>query len=166
MKGVVGSTIFVGVAGIAGNVPAKVDTGADRSSIDVSNLRVDDSSKLHFTLFHEGSQFYTGDEIVVDVSRVSVVKSSTGHRQVRYRAPISLTIEGKRIVADCNLSNRQNNKFPILIGRRTLNGKFLVDVSKRAVHMPRNTKGQYNEELKKDPHKFFQKYHRNGEGSI
>jgi hypothetical protein len=165
-KTVVGSTIFVDVDGISDKIPAKVDTGADRSSIDVSNLYVDSENRLHYTLFHKGSPFYTGKEIVVDVSRISVVKNSTGHRQVRYRAAISLRIEGRRISVDCNLSNRRNNKFPILIGRRTLGGKFLVDVSKHAVIMPRNTNGQYNAEMKKDPHAFFNKYHTEREGDV
>ncbi len=156
---IIGSTTFVDIVGIAKSVPAKVDTGADRSSIDTSNVFVDEQNRLHFTLFHPGSPLYTGEEIVVAVSRVSVVKSSTGHKQVRYRAPFIMKVEGRLITVDCNLSNRSQNTFPILIGRRTLKGKFLVDVAKQAVKIEGNTEGFYNKEMKKNPHAFFKKYH-------
>lgn len=165
-KKVIGSTILVDIVGAAMDVPAKVDTGADRSSIDVSNLYVDEKNRLHYTLFNGESPYFTGDEVIVDVSRVSIVKSSTGHRQVRYRAPIKMRIDGRIITVDCNLSNRAHNKFPILIGRRTLNGKFLVDVSQFVVKMPRNTRGQYNKEMKKDPRAFFEKYYGSQEDNV
>jgi len=48
----------------------------------------------------------------------------------------------------------------ILIGRRTLAGKFLVDVRRTEVGQPpKNIKTQpLNEELNKNPYKFHQKY--------
>jgi len=42
------------------NVPAKIDTGADSSSVWVSNVRVDKKGILRFNLFGEGSPYYTG----------------------------------------------------------------------------------------------------------
>ncbi|NBW29050.1 hypothetical protein EBR37_01550, partial [bacterium] len=40
---------------------------------------------------------------------------------------------GRKLKTKVNLSNRSLNTYPILIGRRTINGKFVVDVSKSKV---------------------------------
>ena len=47
---IIGSTEFVDVAGIS-HIPAKIDTGADSSSIWVSHIRMDKDGTLFFQLF-------------------------------------------------------------------------------------------------------------------
>jgi hypothetical protein len=142
-------------------VPAKIDTGADSSSIWVSHVRVDKNGVLRFSLFGEGSPFYNGKTIKREHYKVAMVRSATGHQQIRYRAQINLRIAGKRIRAMFNLSDRSQNKFPVLIGRRTLSGKFLVDVTKASFTDPDapQTK-ELNTELLKDPYAFYQQYYK------
>jgi hypothetical protein len=64
------------------------------------------------------------------------------------------------------LADRSNNTFKILIGRRSIAGKFLVDVKKKAVAPPKATKTMaLNKKVAKNPYRFHKKYVKNG-GSI
>lgn len=142
-------------------VPAKVDTGADSSSIWASNIR-EYNGKLSFTLFGLGSPFYTGEVINTRDYHIRSVKNSFGHAESRYQVRLPATIEERSINMRFNLANRGENTYPILIGRRTLHGRFMVDVSKNAkkkykvlVLKPSPLKGKGNvsaffEKLEKD----------------
>ncbi len=155
----IGSTVYVDIKGEALRVPAKVDTGADASSIWASNVFIDEAHKLHFTLFDKASPFYTGKDLVDANFRVAMVKTSTGHKDLRYAVHLSVTMHGRTVRTTFNLSNRSRNRFPILIGRRTIKRKFLVDVAKGDIKTPEASTFELNQELKKDPHSFFKKYH-------
>lgn len=157
---IIGSTEYVEVAGIK-NVPAKIDTGADSSSIWASNIDVDKDGTLSFVLFDETSPFYTGEVIKreKDSYKVKIVRSGHGDERIRYRTEIDLSVAGHDIHAMFTLANRSRNNFPVLIGRRTLKNKFLVDVSRMAVKKQSNPKTpRLNQELEKDPYEFHQKY--------
>ena len=156
---IIGSTTCVSIAGRE-NVPAKVDTGADSSSIWASNLRVKEDGTLVFSLFGKRSPYYTGKVFKRKDFSVAVVRSATGHEQICYRTHFPITIKGRKIRILFNLSDRGNNNFPILIGRRSLSGKFLVDVSKSEVARPsKNPRTKpLRAELKRDPYKFYKKY--------
>ena len=58
------------------------------------------------------------------------VASSMGHQQLRYRVKLPVVIRRRRIMATFTLSDRSMQVYPVLIGRSTLNGKFVVDVSR------------------------------------
>ncbi|MBR2855366.1 ATP-dependent zinc protease [Candidatus Saccharibacteria bacterium] len=156
---VIGSTEYVEVGGHK-NIPAKIDTGADSSSVWASHIRVTKDGVLCFCLFDEGSPFYTGEVIKREDYKVAVVRNASGYEQIRYRTHLSVVIDGHRIKALFNLSDRSNNNFPILIGRRTISGKFLVDVSKNHTPIPpKNPKSRLiQQRLKKDPYAFHQEY--------
>jgi len=160
-KLIVGRNESVDFARYAKNIPAKVDTGADSSSIWVSNIRVDRNGVLRFSLFGEGSQFYTGKTIKREQYRVAVVKSGHGHEQLRYRAQLSVRIANKKIRAMFNLADRSQHAFPVLIGRRTLSGKFIVDVTQATYADPERTMTkQLNKKLSKDPYKFYKRHYK------
>lgn len=160
-KTTIGRNVYVEIVGHAKQVPAKIDTGADSSSIWASGVCVLPNGKLHFTLFDESSSFYSAKPIETSKYSVATVRSSSGHEEIRYRTALSIRIKGKRIKATFNLSDRSSNHFPILIGRKLLNNKFLVDVtladdtSKRE---PRHQRG-LNKQLASDPYAFYKKYH-------
>ena len=67
-----------------------------------------------------------------------------------------------------NLSDRSNNNFPILIGRRTIAHKFVVDVSKNHTDIrPKNPKTKLvQKRLAEDPYKFHRKYVKKLSGNI
>ena len=157
---IVGSIEYVSIKGECERVPAKIDTGADTSSIWASEIEINQQGELTFKLFAEDSSFYSGKLHKTTEYGVKVVRSSNGEEQIRYRTNLPIEIAGKKIHANFTLSDREKNNFPILIGRRTLNKKFLVDVSKTAMpRPPKNAKTpKLGEELRADPQKFHQKY--------
>ena len=157
---IIGSTEYVEIAGIK-NVPAKIDTGADSSSVWASKIDVDKDGTLSFCLFDETSPFYTGETIRREKHeyKVKIVRSGHGDERIRYRTEIDLSVNGHQIHAMFTLANRSRNNFPVLIGRRTLKNKFLVDVSKMTVKKKSNPKTpKLNQELEKNPYAFHQKY--------
>src|SRR5579862_4111574 len=115
------------------NVPAKIDTGADASSIWCSKIEIVDSN-LHCVFFGKGSPFYSGETVVfkkkdIDLTRVA---NSFGHRELRYKVKIPMEIKGRTIKATFTLTDRSTKLYPILIGRSMLRNKFIVDVSRGA----------------------------------
>jgi hypothetical protein len=159
---VIGRNVMVNIVGHDSLlIPAKVDTGADSSSIWATNIVIDKSGVLSFTLFGEGSKYYTGEVIKRKAYRVATVRSSNGHAEIRYRTEIPVQIAGKRVRAAFFLSDRSVNHFPILLGRRTMNKKFVVDVSIKEYDRPPISKVRtsLNKELREDPYAFHQKYH-------
>lgn len=155
---IIGNSALITVAGIE-NVPAKIDTGAESSSIWASDIKLTPDNRLEFCLFAPGSEFYTGERLSTDDYKAMLVRNSTGQAKVRYRIHLPVTIKTKRIMASFTLADRSKNNFPILIGRRLLKNKFLVDVSELEVPYPaRATDMELNTELKQDPQKFHQKY--------
>lgn len=154
---VIGNSTRITVKGIA-EIPAKVDTGAARSSIWASNIRLTPDNQLEFSLFDHKSPLYTGERILVSQFEVVTVRNSTGQEGVRYVVTLPTTIEGKKIRISYTLADRGRNKFPVLIGCRTLKGKFLVDVSEQSIKPAISATKKLNRELKTNPQKFHQKY--------
>ncbi len=110
-------------------VPAKVDTGADSSAIWASNIH-EKGGVLHYVLFDRISPFYTGKVLTTQKFSVASIKNSFGQSEFRYRVSLKVRLAGRIVNVRFTLANRENNSQPILIGRRTLHGKFLVDVSR------------------------------------
>ncbi|HSX17426.1 MAG TPA: RimK/LysX family protein [Patescibacteria group bacterium] len=125
----IGRNALITVGDIDG-VPAKVDTGADTSSVWASGIR-EENGELHFYLFDEGSDYYTGEEIVAYSGCYQQVRvdSSTGHAQKRYVVVLPVIVEGKRLEARFTLADRRAMAYPVLLGRNFLAGQFVVDVS-------------------------------------
>lgn len=147
---IIGANTFVSIEGIK-NIPAKVDTGADSSSVHVENLNVSKDGTLTFELF--------GKKIKRRDFRAAVVRSSNGDEEIRYYAELKLGIGGKKIKSMFSLSDRSKNTFPVLIGRKTIKNKFIVDVSKAEIKRKALRRAsKLNKELKKNPFKFHQKY--------
>lgn len=112
------------------DVLAKIDTGADGSAIWASNVSEKDGV-LSYNLFGPSSPHYNGRKIKTkNFSRVRV-KNSFGEQEVRYKVSLKIRISGRTILARMTLANRNSHRFPILVGKRTLRGKFVVDVARK-----------------------------------
>ena len=155
-KTVIGSTEFVDFGKRAQKVPAKIDTGADSSAVWASNIRIDKDGVLKFSLY--GKVFKRTDYSVASV------RSAMGQNQIRYRTHFWVKLGGRKIKMLMNLSDRSKNEFPVLIGRRSISGKFLVDVSRKNVRRKKpSVTASLNEEVKLNPYEFYKKYHQKGE---
>jgi hypothetical protein len=113
------------------NIHAKIDTGADLSSIWATGIH-EERGVLKFKLFGRRSPHYTGKEIVFYQPHylLTRVANSFGHKEMRYVVKLQIKLGGKLITGTFTLSDRSKKTYSILIGRKLLNRKFLVDVAK------------------------------------
>lgn len=114
-------------------VHAKVDTGAHRSSIDVSYVEEKDGV-LHYTLFHEGDPNYSGDVLTTDSYRSVTIYNSFGEGQDRYEVKIWISLGKKKVKTGFTLADRSKKIYPVLLGRKLLQERFMVDVSEGVPH--------------------------------
>jgi len=114
------------------DIPAKIDTGADSSAIWVSNLSVSNEG-LKFHLFGPESHLYTGKNLTVETYETTRVKNSSGSKEKRYKIRLVILVNGRNIRAWFTLADRSSMKYPVLLGRKLLSNKFVVDVSKTSL---------------------------------
>lgn len=131
---IIGTTEIIGFPEIdLLNLPAKIDTGAYRSSVWASSIKETDKG-LSFKLFDKESPYYNGEKVVTKLFEKSKVRNSFGHQQERYRIKLKIMVGNKTYKTDFTLADRSINKYPILLGRELLRGRFVVDVTKKNVH--------------------------------
>jgi hypothetical protein len=110
------------------DLDAKVDTGADSSALHCDQVVVDDSM-VSFTLLDEVHEAYNNKRFSLPIYKIKKVKSSNGELQIRPSIKVSVEFYGKQYKSVISLTDRKDMKFPMLIGRRFLKDKFLVDVA-------------------------------------
>lgn len=115
------------------NVDVKVDTGAYTSSIHCSRVKeiTDAGGRRALTFTIPGSLLHEKGIHHFQVYSFSQkrVRSSNGQMQTRYVINTPIVMFGKVIKADFSLADRSRMKYPILLGRKLLRNRFLVDVS-------------------------------------
>lgn len=113
-------------------IPVRVDSGATTSSIHCSKVRVitdGDSPLLRFELdAQKGAPHQT---ISVKDFKETIVRNSSGKEEKRYVIKTAIRIFGRKIRTEFTLANRRKMSYPILLGRKLLRGRFIVDVSQK-----------------------------------
>lgn len=107
------------------HVEAKIDTGAYTCAIDCNHIELkteNGKQLLSFRLFNNTT--YEVEEFTR-----KKIKNSFGEMEERYIIKTLIAIGGKKIITTISLSDRGNMRYPVLIGRRLLKGKFIIDVS-------------------------------------
>ena len=107
---------------------AKIDTGANTTALHCSHVRVE-NGVLHFRLLDETHPEYHNKEHRFEKYEQKTIKSSFGESELRYIIRTKITIGKRTIRGIVSLTDRANMKYPVLIGRRLLKNRFLVDVS-------------------------------------
>ncbi|MBA3663379.1 MAG: ATP-dependent zinc protease [Bacteroidetes bacterium] len=110
---------------------AKIDTGAYTCSMhcdEISMLIGLKKPTLYFTI-SEGVDKPKKEFRFTEFS-TKKIKNSFGEMEERYIIRTVLKIGGKKIRATISLTNRDNMRYPILVGRKPLKGKFLIDVNR------------------------------------
>lgn len=113
-------------------VKAKIDTGAYTSAIHCSKIKLIKEDGKNFITFHipgsrihgQGKKIYKTDDFIL-----KKIKSSSGHMEERYVITTDILIFNKRIKTEFSLSDRSTMKYPILLGRKLLAKRFVVDVA-------------------------------------
>ena len=116
------------------NVPAKTDTGAYRSAVHATNIRVDENGILSFDLLGGHPVCGAMSHRITAESFTKVwVANSSGHREERYEVKLKVKLGPKVFHARFTLADRSKKIYPILLGRKLLNHRFLVDSSKTSL---------------------------------
>jgi len=112
------------------NIHAKVDTGAYTCSLHCSKAHVVDG-KLEFILLDEEHPEFTGMPFHVNAFEQREIRNSFGEAELRFVIKTQIRVHGRLIRAEFSLSNRGNLRFPVLLGRKILRHRFLIDVTKQ-----------------------------------
>jgi len=123
------------------NIHAKIDTGAFTCSLHCRSAQVVDG-KLQFVLLDEEHPEFTGMKFEFTDFEVRNIKNSFGEVERRYVIVTIIKIFNEDIEAEFSLSNRGSLKFPILIGRKILRNRFLIDVTMRNLSYKEKRKTQ------------------------
>ena len=113
-------------------VEAKVDTGAYTSAIHCSKIKVKKEAGKQFVTFHiPGSKIHGLGKTVfkTDDFILKNIKSSSGHMEERFVITTHVLLFNKLYRTEFSLTDRSSMKFPILLGRKLLRKRFVVDVS-------------------------------------
>ncbi len=111
------------------DINAKIDTGAFSCAIHCDDIRLEGSERVHFRLLDDSHPDYHDKDIVMPVHEIRHVKSSNGTVQERIFIKTTIELGGRAYEAELSLTDRANMKFPMLIGRKFLEERFLVDVA-------------------------------------
>ena len=112
------------------NIHAKVDTGAYTSSLHCHRATVTNGI-LEFILLDEEHPEFTGLKFTFSDFEERDIKNSFGEVERRFVITTTLKIFNEDITTEFSLGNRGSLKFPILIGRKILRNRFLIDVIKK-----------------------------------
>jgi hypothetical protein len=125
---------------------ARIDTGARTSSIWATAItETNDGLLVRFA--SPNHDIYAQQLTFPHYDRVHVA-SSMGHTQIRYKIKMPIVLGGRRILASFTLADRSTQVYPVLIGRATLTGKFVVDVA--SGNPLKELEDQRSAELQKD----------------
>lgn len=114
------------------DIHAKIDTGAYTNSLHCQRAEVVDG-KLEFVLLDQEHPEFTGMKFVFENFEKRDVRNSFGEVEKRFVIATQIKIFEEVITAEFSLSNRGSLKFPILIGRKILRNRFLIDVTRRNI---------------------------------
>ncbi len=115
------------------DLPCKIDTGAATSAIHchhVKLLQVNGVETISFRLLDPSHDAYNHKEFRTSKFIEKKIKSSFGDIEYRYTINCQVTLFGRTFNADFTLADRENMRYPVLLGRRLLRKRFVVDVSK------------------------------------
>ena len=111
------------------DLDVKIDTGADSNSLHCDDIFIDDEKFVHFTLLDKVHPAYHGKKMKIPLYKLKKVKSSNGSVELRASIKVKISFFGKKYSTVISLTNRSDMKYPMLIGRKFLTNRFLVDVS-------------------------------------
>lgn len=113
------------------DLDAKIDTGAYTSSLHCHHIEKTADSKIRFNLLDPTHEVYNEKLFELPIHKEKTVKSSNGLTEKRYIVKTNIHLLGESYEIELSLTDRSEMKYPVLIGRKLLKGRFLVDVSQK-----------------------------------
>ncbi|GAA4448318.1 hypothetical protein GCM10023189_06000 [Nibrella saemangeumensis] len=114
------------------NVEAKIDTGAFTSALHCKDVRLERAglqSRLSFCVMGQAGaiekRFYS------DTFTQRIIRNSFGVAEKRFVIKTRIVLFGRIIKAEFTLADRERMRYPVLLGRKLLRNRFIVDVSQK-----------------------------------
>ena len=111
-------------------LPARVDTGAAKSSLDAREIKVQ-GDMIEFKL----PEKYRGLKIRLPIMGWRHIRTPEGLER-RPVVELEICFGSRRFRTLVNLTDRSVVKYPLILGRNFLRENFLVDVKRRRIHPP------------------------------
>lgn len=107
------------------NIDAKVDSGAFTSALHCDKIQLLQKDGIHWVKF----RFNYKKEFFLPVFAIRKIKNSSGKSERRFIIKTKIRLFNIRYPIELSLSDRSKMDYPVLIGRKLLLGRFLIDVS-------------------------------------
>jgi hypothetical protein len=111
-------------------LPARIDTGAAKSSLDARELKVHED-RVEFKL----PQKYGGLHLRLPIIDWRHIRTPEGGER-RPIVELEICLGSNRIRTLVNLTDRSMVKYPLILGRNFLKENFVVDVKRRRTAKP------------------------------
>jgi len=115
---------------------AKLDSGARTSSLHAGNLQQFRRDGKDWAAFDVTDNEGRNVRIERPLVRIAQVKSALGTDEARPTVTLGICIGTVYRVTEVNLVDRSELTKPLLVGRRFLRGRFLVDMGRRHLLEP------------------------------
>lgn len=112
-------------------LPARIDTGAATSSLDVQEYTVK-GKYVEFCL----PERCGGQQLRLPLHSWRHIQSTEGDER-RPVVTMDICLGSEKLSTQVTLNDRSKLKYPFLVGRRTLKNKFVVDVTRSRIAPPR-----------------------------
>lgn len=129
---IIGAVEWVTVEPGGIRMEARIDTGAETTSIHAENIQLEEKDGkryVSFSLLDPAS----GDKVAIErrLRRKVLIRQSEGEPERRYVVRMWLTLGEARTRVDVTLTDRQFLDYPLLVGRNFLIDTMIVDVSQQ-----------------------------------
>ena len=116
---------------------ARIDTGAESSSIHAENIQLLERDGERFVVFYLRDPATDGlVNLERKFQRRVIIKQKVGKPERRYVVKLWLTLGTVKELVEVTLSNRSDFKYKLLIGRNLLIDTAIVDVSRKNTLKP------------------------------
>jgi hypothetical protein len=85
---------------------------------------------VYFTLMDPLDQLYDGCRFSLPIASRRVIRNSFGRAEERIIITTNIVLFEKIFPVELSLSDRSEMKYPVLLGRKLLQGKYVVDVAR------------------------------------
>lgn len=115
------------------NIQAKIDTGAETSVLHCEDFFVFEEGEQQFIRFNIKPDLHKAEinTFTFPICRERKVRSSFGQTEKRHIFITKVRLFDQQFNIRLSLRDRSSMAFPMLLGKNFINGKFLVDVSKK-----------------------------------
>lgn len=115
-------------------IDAKIDTGAYTSSLHCHDIELSKSkNRVSFYLFDPSHPEFEDTKFHSNVNDIRIIRSSNGEAEERIIILTTINLLGETRKIELSLADRSEMRYPVLIGRKFLKKKFLVDVSEKYI---------------------------------